>query len=124
MKVNVVNVRGVSAIVTYRDKDGVLQAAIVDSDDLDSHRAGQEANITQKAMKQSTPYGIDWSLVFPDGIVIPSKDIQEVMYSQGIYTLEELIENTNKFIQAINGLARWSAAKLIRKVKEVLGGTE
>jgi hypothetical protein len=117
-------VKGSSAVIKYRDRDGVIQAIVVDANELDSHRVGQESNITYKAVKDGTPFGIDWSIVYPNGIVIPSSDIQEVMYAQGIYTLEDLVINSVKLVQAVNSLARWTGAKIIHQVKEVLGGSE
>lgn len=122
MLTKLILVRGRSAVVQYEDEDGVNQAVVVDSEVVASHRVGALQGISEDVVLDGTPYGIDWSIPYPDGIVIPPGDIQNIMYSHGIYTIEDLIKNSNVLVQAINALIRLTSAKVMTQVKDSVGG--
>jgi hypothetical protein len=106
--------------VTYDDENGNIQAAIIDASQLRSDRVGKEIEIDDQALLTSTPYGIDWSVVFPDGIVIPSTDVQRVLYSNGIISLLDVLSNVNAVLNAVNSLTRLTSAKIVRYVRDTM----
>jgi hypothetical protein len=108
-----------STIITYIT-DGIIQAAIVDSVQLGKERIGREIEIDDKILETSTPYGVDWSVVFPDGLVIDPATIQGVLYNNGIISLQDVLSNTNAVVTAVNQLTRLTGARLIQNIRKVM----
>ena len=113
---------GNASVVLYRDKYNVQQACIVDTKYVKSTKPWSKFEIHSKAIKESTPYGIDWSVVYPDGLVLYPDLIQEAFYKKGIITISDLTRNTNDVISVINSLTRMNCTMLINNVRTVLGG--
>ena len=120
MKAKLIKKSGLSAIIMYRNNDGFLNAAIIDSKDLPTERTSIEFEISDKILSTSTPYGVDWTVVFPDGIVIQPVDIQEVLYSNGIIAMIDIIHNTVAVISAINSLTRLTSARILKMIRETM----
>ena len=114
--VNLIEHKGGVAIIEYRDGDGVRQCGIIDG----SLVKGKEFTVNDKVIKTATPYGIDWNVVYPNGLVISADDIQEALYGLGIYTLDDLRRNTNGVIAAINSILKLNNAKLINHARVIL----
>ena len=119
MKAKLVKIRGRAAIVKYKDAQNVSQCIIIDSASLPG---GKEFELDSTIIDTATPYGIDWSIVYPAGFVVTSADLQEALYEIGIYTLEDVLRGTPQVMEALRNLIRLNSAKLIKGAKHVLGG--
>lgn len=115
-QVKLIEHKGNIAIVKYKDKDGVTQCGIIDG----SLVSGKEFSVPNNVLDTATPYGIDWSIVYPSGLVIDANVIQEALYGLGIYTLNDVRKNANGVIAAINSVLRLTNAKLLKKARTTL----
>jgi hypothetical protein len=106
-----------SAIISYLDEDKVFQAYIIDSKDLKTSRVGDEFEVEDNILSAATPYGVDWSVVFPNGLNLSAGDFQNVMYRRGIISLEDLKKNPSIIGQAIQELLNMSVSKIYHTVK-------
>lgn len=114
--VELIERRGNIAIIKFQDMHGMLQCGIIDG-----HLAtGETFEVADKVIKTATPYGIDWDIVYPNGLVISAGDIQETLYGVGIYTLDDLRRNTNGVIAAITSILKLNSAKLINHARVTL----
>ena len=86
-------------------------------------KVGDKVEIPDKAVSTGTEYGIDWSLIVPEGIVISPEEIQSALASHSIFTLEDMKHNPNVFVAALNSLTRKKSAELFKAVQKVIGGT-
>lgn len=114
--VKLINIKGSIAIVQFRDNDGILQCGIIDAQLV----KGKEFEVSNTVIRTATPFGIDWSVVYPDGIVISSADLQEALYGMNIITLDDLRKNTVGVIAAINSLLKLSSGKLLNHARQAL----
>lgn len=117
MKAKLLSQHGSSSLILYTDSDGVFQACIVDSEDVMTSRVGEEFTLEDTVLSTATPYGIDWSVPFPDGVTITPGDFQNVMYRHGVISLEDLKSNTNAVVDALQELLRLSSISLYKAVK-------
>ena len=116
--VELIQRKGQVAIVKYRDKKGLVQCVIIDGD----YDKGDTFDVANKVIETATPYGIDWSVVYPNGLIISADDIQEALYGMNIYTLGDLRTNTNSVIAAINRILKLNNAKLVNHARNTLEG--
>jgi hypothetical protein len=114
--VELIQQKGSVAIIKYEDDYGVKQCGIIDS----NHVRGKTFDVANKVVETATPYGIDWDVVYPNGLVINASDIQEALYGLGIYTLDDIRKNTNGVISAINSILRMTNAKLMNHARTTL----
>ncbi len=114
--VELIERKGNVAIIKFQDMHGVPQCGIIDVNLV----KGSTFEVADKVIKTATPYGIDWSVVYPNGLVISADDIQETLYGAGIYTLNDLRRNTNGVIASINSILKLNNAKLINHAKVTL----
>ena len=114
--VELIERKGNVAIIKFQDMHGVPQCGIIDVNLV----KGSTFEVADKVIKTATPYGIDWSVVYPNGLVISADDIQETLYGKGIYTLNDLRRNTNGVIAAINSILKLTNAKLINHARAIL----
>ncbi len=114
--VELIEHKGSIAIIKFRDDNGVPQCGIIDG----SLVKGKSFSVSDKVIKTATPYGIDWDVVYPNGLVISADDIQETLYGAGIYTLNDLRRNTNGVIASINSILKLNNAKLINHARAIL----
>jgi len=114
--VELIERKGNVATVKFQDMHGVPQCGIIDGDLV----TGKTFEVAHDVIKTATPYGIDWGIVYPNGLVISADDIQETLYGVGIYTLNDLRRNTNGVIAAMNSILKLSSAKLINHARIIL----
>jgi hypothetical protein len=114
--VELIQRKGSVAIVKFRDKKGITQCGIIDG----SLVKGSTFQVPNRVIDTATPYGVDWDVVYPDGLVISADDIQEALYGLGIYTLDDLRTNTNGVIAAINSILKLNNAKLVNHARSTL----
>lgn len=114
--VELIEHRGNVAIIKFQDDYGVHQCCIIDG----SLVKGKTFSVSNKVIETATPYGIDWGVVYPNGLVISADDIQETLYGAGIYTLNDLRRNTNGVIASINSILKLNNAKLINHARVTL----
>ena len=111
-----------SSVVVHKDKTGLLNAYIIDSDYISSMKPGAEFTVPKEAIDKATPFGVDWEVIYPDGIMISAKEMQNIMYSNGIYTLDDVIKNTPMLIQSINNILKLNSANIISDIRKAIGG--
>jgi|WetSurSiteA1Bulk_404760.scaffolds.fasta_scaffold148930_1 hypothetical protein len=123
VEVKVMYVKGESAIVMYSDSmEKMPQACIIDRQSIGQALPGATVYIAGDAIARSTPYGLDWSVFFPDGLVISPQDIQKVMYSQGIISLDDLKTRASEIPSIIAHLSTQIGIQLYNLVKKEVGG--
>jgi len=120
MIVKVHKLSGKVAVVLYKDKHDVYQAVIIDRKDLVSERRDIFIEVSDDVMEKSTPYGIDWNIVFPDGIVIDPGTVQNYMYEHGVVAPEDLRSNNTIFRDMLQTYVRSMFANLYNKVMKVI----
>lgn len=104
------------SIVSLRD-----ELKLVSSQHTTGIRPGSFVKISDDVLDAGISYGIDWSIVFPDGIRIESDQLQKCFYSQGIFTIEDMKNNPNVVVAAINSVLKLTAINIIKQAKETLG---
>ena len=119
MEVKLISLAGKVAGVRIGEK-----SYLIDRKYVQGSRIGDKIDIPAAALSTSTEYGIDWSLIIPDGITISPAEIQTVLSSRGIFILEDVKHNANGFADALASLMRKKSAELYRTVQEVIGGKE
>lgn len=115
--VKLIKQQGNSAIVMWKDKNYVSQCGIIDVGLV----KGSEFEISDSKLKTATPYGIDWTVVYPNGLVISAEDLQEVLYGMNVITLDDLRRNTNGVIAAIGSILKLTNSKLLNHARITLG---
>lgn len=124
---NIVNARllklqGHSAIIVYKQKHD-YHSVIIDKDSLPVTTVGARFDIDISKV-EVTPYGIDWSVVYPKGFVIDITDLQNVLYAVNVVDFYDLANNTPAVIAALNQFLVINSARLLRDARNVLeGGT-
>jgi len=103
-----------SSIITYVDDNGNAQACVIDSDLI------RNDEIHEVDLKTSTPCGVDWSVVFPEGLTITAEDFQNYMYTHGIIMLEDLKRNPSSIGVAFQSILKIKSAEVYRRVKIAL----
>ena len=114
--VKLIKTQGNAAIVMWKDDDNMSQCGIIDAGLI----KGKEFEVSNSVIRTATPYGIDWNVVYPNGLVISADDIQEALYGMNIITLDDLRKNTNGVIGAINSILRLNNRKLIDHARTTL----
>jgi hypothetical protein len=117
-EVKVLSVLGAAAAVRYEDK-----TLIISKHYIKDTKSGGKVDVPLSAISTSTEYGIDWSIIIPEGITISAQDIQSALYARGIFTIEDIEKNPNGFANAVSSVVHKAAANLFRKVHEVVGGS-
>ena len=118
MNARLLSLRGNSAVVVYETDDG-LQACIVDAALLPSTRAGV-IDLPENALATSTPYGIDWGVVYPDNIVITAQALQDELYALGLVSMSDLKHNPAAVTQVLLHLLQLTGINLYQNAKSVL----
>lgn len=118
VKVKVISLVGKIASVRYGDKTFVISRSYVEG-----AKVGQSLQVPIEAISTGTEHGIDWKVIIPDGIVISPEDVQNALYAQGIFTLEDIDKNPNGVASAVGSVVRKTAAELFKTVHKVIGGT-
>lgn len=114
--VKLIKQQGNSAVVMWKDDKGASQCGIIDA----SLVKGSEFEVYDTKLKTATPYGIDWTVVYPNGLVISAEDLQEALYGMNIITLDDVRRNTNGVIAAIGSILKLTNAKLLNHARITL----
>jgi hypothetical protein len=118
VEVKILSLVGKAATVRVADKTYIIAKSYVDN-----ARVGSKTLIPVEAISTGTEHGIDWSVIIPEGITITPEEIQSALYSQGIFTIEDVEHNPNGIVSAVGSLVRKTSANLYKKVHEIIGGT-
>lgn len=116
LQVRIVRIDKNVAAVTYRDKGGMLQGRIIDSEYVAGLRAGQKTFISEKVLESGTEYGFDWSVVIDEVVLTPER-FQQSLREHGIWTIEDLFTKQNEVIAAFLSLVKGVYSDLKRKVR-------
>ena len=120
MFVKVLKVSGNSLVV----QAGGIATIISKPEDIKKPRIGEQIEISETDYLTGTEYGLDWDIIFPEGLIISSQDLQRSLYAHGLFTLEDLKRNPNVLASAISHVIRLSASSLIKSAEQALGGQE
>lgn len=118
IKVKVISLTGKSAVVRFDSRTYVVSRSYVTGS-----RPGDNIDIDPEAIATGTEHGIDWSLIYPDGITLSPEELQSALYAQGIFTLEDIEHNPNGVVNAVGSITRKISAELYKTVHNILGGT-
>ena len=116
LQVRIVRIDKNVAAVTYRDKSGMLQGSIIDSEYVTDLRAGQKTFISEEVLESGTEYGFDWSVVIDEVVLAPER-FQQALREHGIWTIEDLFAKQNEAIAAFLSLVKSEYSNLKRKVR-------
>ncbi|MFA5036566.1 MAG: hypothetical protein WC479_05265 [Candidatus Izemoplasmatales bacterium] len=117
-EVKIISITGKAAVVRIGDKTYIIARSYIGNT-----KVGHKVLIPIEAISTGTEHGIDWSVIIPDGITITPEEIQSALYSQGIFTIEDVEHNPNGVVNAVGSLIRKTSANLYKKVHEIIGGT-
>ncbi|MFA5035658.1 MAG: hypothetical protein WC479_00575 [Candidatus Izemoplasmatales bacterium] len=118
LTVKIISLTGKIAVVRYDNK-----TYIVARDYVTGSRPGMNVNILPEAISTGTEHGIDWKLIYPDGITISPEELQSALYAQGIFTIEDMERNPNGVASVIGAITRKTSANLYKTVHDIIGGT-
>lgn len=121
VQVRVLRKKGNSAVVTYRDKDDKRRAVLLPGSFI-GEIPGKDTEVEEEVLERGADYGLDWDVIFPDGIFVESSELGNMLFDRGVYTVEDLRDNPQAFQDAIQQLTRKLSKQVQRTVKEVLGG--
>ena len=123
MKYRIVKFIGKAAVVAYTDDEDVRRAVIISRSDLSGDViVGGEISISDKLLEVSPEYGIDWNIIFDGaGIEITPEEMQNIFYDYGVYTADDLRENTAAVHAAIQHFVRKLSVDIKRKLSSMLG---
>lgn len=117
-EVKVLSLSGQVAVIRHGDKTLLISKSYVQNT-----KVGQNVLVPALAISTGTEYGIDWSVIFPEGITLTPEEIQSALYSHGIFTIEDIEKNPNGVVIAMNSLMRKISVDLYKTVHKVIGGT-
>lgn len=120
MRAKLVGISNNSAIVVYEDHHEVIQACIVNSSSIPVKRIGEEFDMTRSLLINSTPYGIDMSVVYPKGIVIDIKEFQRRLYDRGVIALHDLKTNPSVINHVLISMVNAVSAEIYYEIKKVM----
>ena len=117
MNVKIISISNNSAVIVVLDTS---DAYVVDLSTLPTKRVGTVVSISKNVLKEATPYGIDLSVAYPDGLCLNVLEIQEGLFSQGIFSLNDLKKNPSAISQILVHMANALGAEVYRKIKIVM----
>jgi hypothetical protein len=117
-EVKVLSTSGQVAVIRHGDKTLLISKSYVQNT-----KVGQKVMVPAHAISTGTEYGIDWSIIFPEGITISAEEIQSALYSYGIFTIEDIEKNPNGVVIAMSSLMKKISIGLYKTVHTVIGGT-
>ena len=103
-------------------KNSIGELKLIPSRYTEGKRIGNDMEIPTDVLARGIEYGIDWNLVFPEGLTIGPEELKKCFYSQGIFTIEDLQKDPNIVLAAINSILKLTAVEIIKKAKDTLGG--
>ena len=119
VEVKVLKVQGQAAIITFRDKDGMIQARVVSHDDVAGLRLREAGMISSNILEAGTEYGIDWEVFLGDSDVIKPIDIEQEFRKRGLWTYEDINKNSPQVMAALNALSGRVFAQLMSEARKV-----
>ena len=119
VEVKVFKVQGQATIVTFRDKDGMVQARIISRDEVPGLRLGEAGMISSRILESGTDYGIDWEVFLGDSGVIKPTDIEQEFRKRGLWTYEDINKNSPQVMAALNARSGRVLAQLMSEARKV-----
>jgi len=117
IQIKLLKVRGKAAVVTFRDKDGMLQGRVISRDDVLGMRIGETKGVPQSVVDTGTEYGIDVEVLLGEEYVITPRDLEQELRRHGIWTYDDMNSNSQEVVVAINTLARKVYAALLQEAR-------
>lgn len=117
MQATLYAISGKSAIIIVPE---LCEAYVIDTIRLPTTRVGSVFVMDRQMLVQATPYGIDLSIVFPDGISIDPKELQCRLLSAGIVSLEDLKGKPSAINQALLSMIGAISASVYRTIKTIM----
>ena len=117
IQIKLLKVRGKAAVVTLRDKDGMLQGRVISRDNVLGLRIGETKGISQNVVDTGTEYGIDVEVLLGEEYVITPQDLEQELRRHGIWTYDDLNSNSQEVVAAINTLTKKLYAALLREAR-------
>lgn len=123
MECRLIKFIGKTAVIAYTDNDAVKRAVIVSRSELSGNVViNGELEVSDKLLKLSPEYGIDWNIIFDGkGIEITPEEIQNIFYDYGVYTAEDVRENVEAVHAVIQHFVRRLSVDIKIKLSSVLG---
>jgi len=119
ISITLLKVQGQAAIVSFWDKDGMLQARIISRDDVTGLHLNETTVISKHIVDTGTDYGIDMEILLGEGYVIGPVDLEQAMRKRGLWTYEDINSNPQAVMAAINSLSGQLFASVLEKAREL-----
>jgi hypothetical protein len=114
-KVKLISISNRSALIAVDNN-----AYIVDIDILPTKRVGAEFNFVIGMLDRATPYGIDMTVIYPDGILIDPIKLQEKLFELGIFSLDDLKKKPSAINQALISIINSLSAEIYLTIKKTM----
>ena len=117
IQIKLLKVREKAAVITFRDKDGMLQGRVISRDDVLGLRIGETKALSDKVVNSGTEYGLDLEVLLGEGYVITPRDLEQELRRHNIWTYDDMNSNSQVVFTAINTLIRKVYAALLRSAR-------
>ena len=119
VEVKVIRIVGVATVVSFWDKEGMIQARVVSSDDAPGLRVGHTGVISDKVLETGTEYGIDWEIFLGNSDVIKPIDLEQEFRRRGLWTYEDINTNSPQVMAALGALSKRVYVGLMSEARKV-----
>ncbi len=109
VQVTLLEIRGHAAIVTYRDKEGMLQGRIISRDDVLGVRVRETKSVPDRVIDTGTEYGIDLEIILGEKYVITPDDLAQELRRHGVWTYDDMNKKPGEVVAAINSTRQLTA---------------
>ena len=119
ISIKLLKVQGQAAVVSFRDKEGMLQARIISRDDIPGLRLGDSTAVPDRIVTKGTEYGIEMEILLGDKYVIRPVDLEQEFRKRGLWTYEDINSNPQLVRAAINSLSGRVHAEVLERSREL-----
>lgn len=119
ISITLLTVQGQAAVVSFRDKDGMLQARIISRDDISGLHLGETTLVPTLIVDKGTEYGIEMEVLLGDKYVIRPVDLEQEFRKRGLWTYEDINSNPQLVRAAINSLSGRVHAEVLDRSREL-----
>jgi hypothetical protein len=119
VQVTLLRVEGQAAIVSFWDKDGMLQARIISRDDVTGLRLNETTAIPAHIVDTGTDYGIEMELLLGQEYVIRPLDLEQEFRKRGLWTYKDINSNPQLVMAAINSLSGRIHVEVLERSREL-----
>ena len=117
IQIKLLKVRGKAAVVTFRDKEGMLQGRVISKDDVLGLHIGETKAVPNTVVTSGTEYGLDLEVLFGEDYVITPRDLEQELRRHNLWTYDDLNSNSQEVFTAIGTLVRKVYAELLREAR-------